>query len=70
MGFNRHKSSLRNKRKCYKYFRFIIICLHFLNYYFIKELLQFSAKLNFIKECNKIEDYLKLCKNKLISYIF
>ena len=66
MGFNRHKSSLRNKRKYYKYFRFTIICLLFLNYYFIKELSQFSAKFNFIKECNKIEDYLKLCNNQLI----
>lgn len=66
MGFNRHKSSLRNKRKYYKYIRFTIICLLFLNYYFIKELSQFSAKFNFIKECNKIEDYLKLCNNQLI----
>ena len=66
MGFNRHKSSLRKKRKYYKYIRFTIICLLFLNYYFIKELSQFSAKFNFIKECNKIEDYLKLCNNQLI----
>ena len=66
MGYNKLKSQNTNKRKCHEYIRFIIICLLFANYYFNQEISKFSANLNFIKECDKIEDYLKLCNNQLI----
>ena len=69
MGYNKLKSQNTNKRKCHEYIRFIIICLLFANYYFNQEISKFSANLNFIKECDKIEDYLKLCNNQLILYI-
>ena len=67
MVFNKLRSNKKNKRKCHKYIRFMIICFLFADYYFNKEISKFSANLNFIKECDKIEDYLKLCNNKLIA---
>ena len=67
MVFNKLRSNKKNKIKCHKYIRFMIICLLFADYYFNKEISKFSANLNFIKECDKIEDYLKLCNNKLIA---
>ena len=67
MVFKKLRSNKKNKRKCHKYIMFMIICLLFADYYFNKEISKFSANLNFIKECDKIEDYLKLCNNKLIA---
>ena len=60
-------NNFRKKNGVYKIIKFIIICLLFLNFYFNKKISNFSAKINFIKECSKIEDYLKLCNNELIK---
>ena len=38
-----------------------------MNYYYNQRITNFFDRINFIKECNKIEDYLKLCNNKLIK---
>ena len=37
-----------------------------MNYYYNPRITDFFVRINFIKECNKIEDYLKLGNNKLI----
>ena len=59
--------SFKTNKKNNEYIRFIIMCLIFLNFYFNKAITNFSSNLNFIKECNKIEEYLKLCNDELIS---
>ena len=56
-----------SNRKCFKSIRIIFICAFFLNCYFHKEIIKYSSNLHFIKECDKIEDYLKLCNNQLIK---
>ena len=61
------KNNFGKKNGVYKLLKFIIICLLFLNFYFNKKITNFSANINFINECNKIEDYLKLCNNELIK---
>jgi len=53
--------------KCFKGIRIIFICAFFLNCYFHKEIIKYSSNLHFLKECDKIEDYLKLCNNQLIK---
>ena len=56
-----------SNRKCFKCIRIIFICAFFLNCYFHKEIIKYTSNLHFIKECDKIEDYLKLCNNQLIK---
>ena len=56
-----------SNKKCFKSIRIIFICAFFLNCYFNKEIIKYSSNLHFIKECDKIEDYLKLCNNKFIK---
>ena len=56
-----------SNRKCFKSIRIIFICAFFLNCYFHKEIIKYTSNLHFIKECDKIEDYLKLCNNQLIK---
>ena len=58
---------LISNRKCFKGLRIIFICISFLNCYFSKAIIKYSSHLHFIIECNKIEDYLKLCNNQLIK---
>ena len=58
---------LISNRKCFKGIRIIFICTFFLNCYFNKEIIKYSSNLHFNKECEKIEDYLKLCNNQLIK---
>ena len=53
--------------KCFKGIRIIFICAFFLNCCFHKEIIKYSSNLHFLKECDKIEDYLKLCNNQLIK---
>ena len=60
------KSRFKKNKRSNKY-RFFIICLIILNFFFIKKNHVFFANLNFIKECNKIEDYLTLCRGDLIK---
>ena len=55
------------KNEIFELIKLFIICLLFLNFFFNKRISNFSANINFIKECNKIEDYLKLCNNELIK---
>ena len=57
----------KNVNRIYKFIRFIIICLLLLNYFFNQRITNIYENINFIKECNKIEDYLKLCNNELIK---
>jgi len=58
---------LISNRECFKGIRIIFICTFFLNCYFNKEIIKYSSNLHFIIECEKIEDYLKLCNNQLIK---
>ena len=60
------KSNIRRSKNFIKFIRFIFILLLFLNYYFNNKIRSYATNLNYIKECNKIEEYLKLCNNKLI----
>lgn len=50
-----------------KFNKFVIICLLFLNYCFSIKINTFLANFNFIRECDKIEDYLKICNGTLIN---
>ena len=50
-----------------KFKKFVIICLLFLNYCFSIKINTFLANFNFIRECDKIEDYLKFCNGTLIN---
>ena len=65
--FYQFKSFDSENKKNYKYIRFIAILLLILNYYFNNKISLYSKKTNYIKECNKIEEYLKLCNNKLFK---
>lgn len=56
-----------SNRKYFKVIRIIFICVFLLNCHFNKEIIKYSSNLHFIKECDKIEDYLKLCDNRLIK---
>ena len=60
-------SFIKNVNRFYNLIRLIIICLLLLNYFFNQRITNIYENINFIKECNKIEDYLKLCNNKLIK---
>ena len=62
----RNCKNLKNEKRFVKPIKFIIICLIFLNYFYEPRIINFFNNINFIKECNKIEDYLKLCNNELI----
>ena len=62
----------RNQRKKKEriftnFIRFSFIILIFINNYFIENVSTFMSKLNYIKECNKIEEYLKFCNSQLIK---
>ena len=62
----------RNQRKkkeriFINFIRFSFIILIFINNYFIENVSTFMSKLNYIKECNKIEEYLKFCNSQLIK---
>ena len=61
------KSNKRKKRRFIKFIRFIIILFIFFNSYFNKKISTFIGNYNFINECNRIEEYLKLCNNELIN---
>ena len=63
----RNKSKGRGNKRFLKFIRFIFIFLLFINYYFNNQISTFSKKINYIKECNTIEEYLKLCNNQLIK---
>ena len=56
-----------SKKKFFNGIRIIFICAFFLNCYFNQEIMKYSSKFHFIKECYKIEDYLKLCSDQLIK---
>ena len=56
-----------SKINCFNGIRIILICALFLNCYFNKEIMKYSSKFHFIRECCKIEDYLKLCGDQLIK---
>ena len=57
---------LSDKRKK-KIIRIVIIAFFLLNNYLNQNPLNYFVKFNYINECNKIEDYLKLCNNELIK---
>ena len=65
--FLQFNSKNKIEKKFIKCVRFSFICLLLLNYFFNKNISEYSSNFNFIKECNKIEDYLKLCDNSLID---
>ena len=60
------RSNFRKGNKFYTIIRFSIICLICLNYFYNQKITNIFTNFNFIKECNKIENYLKLCNNELI----
>ena len=66
MIFFEIKSNIGRSKNFIKFIRFVFILLLFLNYYFNNKIRSYATNLNYIKECNKIEEYLKLCNNKLI----
>ena len=61
------KSNDRRNKNFLKFIRFVFILLLFLNYYFNNKITSYAANFNYIKECNKIEEYLKFCNNQLIK---
>ena len=74
MNHNKHlismiffKSNGIGNKKFLKFIRFVSIPLLFLNFTFNKKISSFAKSFNFTKECNKIEEYLKLCNNNLIK---
>ena len=67
MIYFRIKSNAKRSKKFLKLIRFVSICLLFLNYYFNNKISSYVANLNYIKECNRIEEYLKFCNNQLIK---
>lgn len=74
MNHNKHlismiffKSNGIGNKKFLKFIRFVSIFLLFLNFTFNKNISSFAKNFNFTKECNKIEEYLKLCNNNLIK---
>ena len=64
--FKINTNAIKSK-KFLKLIRFVSIFLLFLNYYFNNKISSYAANLNYIKECDKIEEYLKLCNNNLIK---
>ena len=64
MIFFQLKSNDKKKRK---FIIIVIIIFLFLIYYFNKNNSTIVGNNNYINEINKIEDYLKLCKNELIK---
>ena len=58
---------MKGKKKIINCIRIVIIIFLFLNNYFNKNSSTFIGNKNYIKEFNKIEDYLKLCKSELIK---
>ena len=67
MIFFHIKSNDRRNKNFLKFIRFVFILLLFLNYYFNNKIISYAANFNYIKECNKIEEYLKFCNNQLIK---
>ena len=57
----------QKKIKNFVFVRIVIITFLFLNNYLNKNNPTFIGNKNYIKEFNKIEEYLKLCENKLIK---
>jgi len=54
---------IRNKVNIFK--RFIIICFISFNFFCNHKISNIFQNYNFIKECNKIENYLKLCNSEI-----
>ena len=65
MRFSRIISNAGGKKRFVEFLRFVSIFILFLNYYYNNKISTISKNINYIKECNKIEEYLKLCNNKL-----
>jgi len=63
---NIFKFKLNEKQKR-KLSRIIIIVFLLLNNCFNENILNYIGKINYIDECNKIEDYLNFCNNELIK---
>ena len=63
----KRKSKEKKGRIFIKFIRITFIILIFINHYFSKNISTFMSKLNYIKECNNIEDYLKFCNSQLIK---
>ena len=61
----RFKRNFRIRKKVNKFIRFTIISLISFNFIFDQKISNFFSNFNFIKECNKIENYLKLCNNEI-----
>lgn len=58
---------IKRKIKFKLFLRIVIIIFILFHNYFHKNYSAFIGNINYIKEFNKIEDYLKLCNNKLIK---
>ena len=67
MIFFKYKSNVTKNKKIFKFIRVVSIFLLFLNFYFNNKISSFAKKINYIRECNKIEEYLKYCNNNLIK---
>ena len=64
----RFKRNFRIRKKVNKFIRFTIISLISFNFIFDQKISNFFSNFNFIKECNKIENYLKLCNNEITRF--
>ena len=62
-----YKSNATKNKKFYKFIRVVSIFLLFLNFYFNDKISSFAKNFNYIRECNKFEEYLKYCNNNLIK---
>ena len=67
MIFVKYKSNVTKNKKIFKFVRVVSIFLLFLNFYFNNKISSFAKNINYIRECNKIEEYLKYCNNNLIK---
>jgi glycosyltransferase involved in cell wall biosynthesis len=67
MIFFKYKSIVTKNKKIFKFIRVVSIFLLFLNFYFNNKISSFAKNINYIRECNKIEEYLKYCNNNLIK---
>jgi len=59
------KINLRIRNKVNNFKRFIIICFISFNFFCNHKISNIFPNYNFIKECNKIENYLKLCNSEI-----
>ena len=67
MIFFKCKSNVTKNKKIFKFIRVVPIFLLFLNFCLNNKISSFAKNLNYIRECNKIEEYLKYCNNNLIK---